>query len=60
MRTSILNLCGILRRAFTIDSLAALTLTGSVHTWAEREEAEDAVWAAPGVNLVEDRLAVVV
>jgi osmotically-inducible protein OsmY len=37
-----------------------VTLTGSVHTWAEREEAEDAVWAAPGVNLVEDRLAVVV
>lgn len=33
-------------------------LEGSVHTWAEREEAEDAVWAAPGVTVVEDRLGV--
>jgi osmotically-inducible protein OsmY len=37
-----------------------VTLTGLVHSWAEREEAEDAVWAAPGVNLVEDRLGVLV
>ncbi len=33
-------------------------LEGSVHSWAEREEAEDAVWAAPGVTVVEDRLGV--
>lgn len=33
-------------------------LEGSVHSWAEREEAEDAVWAAPGVTVVEDRLGI--
>lgn len=37
-----------------------VTLDGSVHTWAERAEAERAVWAAPGVVAVEDRLAVAV
>jgi osmotically-inducible protein OsmY len=36
-----------------------ITLTGNVHTWAERREAERAAWAAPGVTLVEDRLAVI-
>ena len=34
-------------------------LSGNVHSWAERREAERAVWAAPGVTQVEDRLAVV-
>jgi osmotically-inducible protein OsmY len=34
-------------------------LSGNVHSWAERQEAEQAAWAAPGVSLVEDRLAVV-
>jgi osmotically-inducible protein OsmY len=34
-------------------------LSGNVHSWAERREAEQAAWAAPGVSLVEDRLAVV-
>jgi len=35
-------------------------LDGTVHSWAERHEAERAVWAAPGVTAVEDRLAVTV
>lgn len=36
-----------------------VTLTGNVHSWLERQEAERAAWAAPGVAEVEDRLAVV-
>jgi len=37
-----------------------VVLDGTVHSWAERDEAERAVWAAPGVAVVEDHLAVVV
>lgn len=33
-------------------------LTGKVRSFAEKQEAEDAVWAAPGVFSVESRLAV--
>lgn len=36
-----------------------IVLSGNVHSWAERREAERAAWAAPGVTVVEDRLAVV-
>lgn len=36
-----------------------VTLTGNVHSWAERDEARRAAWAAPGVKAVEDRMAVV-
>ena len=34
-------------------------LSGNVHSWAERQEAERAAWAAPGVAKVEDHLAIV-
>jgi osmotically-inducible protein OsmY len=34
-------------------------LSGNVHSWAEREDAERAAWAVAGVTQVEDRLAVV-
>jgi hypothetical protein len=34
-------------------------LSGNVHSWAERQEAERAVWAAPGVTEVKDRLTIV-
>lgn len=37
-----------------------VTLTGKVHTWAERDEAERAAWAAPGVTQVQDELRVAV
>ena len=33
-------------------------LKGSVRSWIEREEAERAAWAAPGVTKVDDRLVV--
>ncbi len=36
-----------------------IVLTGNVHSWAERLEAERAAWAAPGVKQVEDLLTVV-
>lgn len=38
---------------------ASVTLSGSVHSWSEKEAAERAAWAAPGVCRVIDHIAVV-
>jgi osmotically-inducible protein OsmY len=36
-----------------------VVLTGNVRSWVERQEAERAAWAAPGVSQVDDRITVV-
>lgn len=46
-------------KAIEVDaSRGKVVLRGTVHSWAERDAAEAAAWAAPGVAVVEDDLKV--
>jgi len=47
------------RRVNVTAQNGTIILSGNVHSWAERQEAERAAWAAPGVSQVDDRLTVV-
>jgi len=46
------------RRVSVAAEDGKVILTGNVRSWAERQEAERAAWAAPGVTQVDDRITV--
>ena len=47
------------RRISVVAEDGKVILAGNVRSWAERDEAERAAWAAPGVKQVDDRISVV-
>jgi osmotically-inducible protein OsmY len=46
------------RRVSVVAQDGKVILTGNVHSWAERRDAERVAWAAPGVTLVDDRITI--
>jgi osmotically-inducible protein OsmY len=50
--------CSDARRIKVDADGGRVTLTGEVHSWAEREDAERAAWSTPGVVVVYDEIRV--
>jgi osmotically-inducible protein OsmY len=46
------------KRISVESSDGRVTLRGTVHSWAERDEAESAAWRAPGVREVHNEIDV--
>ena len=46
------------RRVHVAAQEGKVVLTGNVRSWAERQEAERAAWAAPGVTQIDDRITI--
>lgn len=47
------------RRIHVVADGPRVVLSGSVRSWNEKDEAQRAAWTAPGVSMVEDRIAVI-
>jgi osmotically-inducible protein OsmY len=47
------------RRINVATADGKVVLSGNVHSWFERDQARRAAWSAPGVNQVDDHLAIV-
>ena len=46
------------RRIHVAAQDGKVVLSGNVRSWAERQEAERAAWAAPGVTQIDDRITI--